>query len=59
VVAIHAGLECGVLSDKIPGLDCIAIGPEAKDVHTVHEAVRISSIEEIYEIVKNLLKKCR
>lgn len=59
VVAIHAGLECGVLSDKIPGLDCIAIGPEAKDVHTVHEAVRISSVGEIYEILQNLLKKCR
>ncbi len=59
VVAIHAGLECGVLSAKIPGLDCIAIGPEAKDVHTVHEAVRISSVNDIYEILQNLLKKCR
>ncbi len=59
VVAIHAGLECGVFSAKIPGLDCIAIGPEAKDVHTVHEAVRISSVKEIYEILQNLLEKCR
>ncbi len=59
VVAIHAGLECGVLSSKIPGLDCIAIGPDAMDVHTVHERIKISSVGKIYEIVQNLLKKCR
>lgn len=59
VVAIHAGLECGVLSAKIPGLDCIAIGPETLDVHTVNERVSISSVGEIYEILQNLLKKCK
>ena len=58
VAAIHAGLECGVLSAKIPGLDCIAIGPETLDVHTVNERVSIPSVGEIYEIVQNLLKKC-
>lgn len=58
VVAIHAGLECGVLSAKIPGLDCIAIGPETLDVHTVNERVSISSVGEIYEILQTLLKKC-
>ena len=59
VVAIHAGLECGILSSKINGLDCIAIGPLLNDVHTINEKLDVKSAEEIYELVINLLKKCK
>ncbi len=59
VEAIHAGLECGVFSAKISGLDCIAIGPQLSDVHTVNERLSISSTADIYEILVNLLKNCR
>ena len=34
IVAIHAGLECGILSDKLPGLECVSIGPQMHDIHT-------------------------
>lgn len=57
VIAIHAGLECGVFSDKIPGLDCISFGPETMDVHTTGEKVSINSMKEIFELVLSLLEK--
>lgn len=59
VAAIHAGLECGIFSSKIPGLDCIAIGPQLYDVHTVNERCSISATKQIYELLCELLKKCR
>lgn len=57
VEAIHAGLECAVFADKLPGLDCIAIGPTLFDVHTTSERMYIPSVEKIYNLVTDLLKK--
>ncbi|MEG0189967.1 MAG: aminoacyl-histidine dipeptidase, partial [Lachnospiraceae bacterium] len=37
IEAIHAGLECGILSNKLPGLDCVSIGPDMFGVHTYEE----------------------
>ena len=58
VVAIHAGLECGILSDKLPGLDCVSIGPNMYDIHTSRERLDISSTQRTWafllEILKNL-----
>ena len=59
VVAIHAGLECGIFSSMIDGLDCIAIGPQLHDVHTVKERLSISSTQEIFELLLKLLENCR
>lgn len=59
VEAIHAGLECGVFADKIEGFDCIAIGAEMYDIHTVNERVSISSTEQLYNMVIEILKKCK
>ena len=59
IAAIHAGLECATLSAKIEGLDCISIGPDLKDVHTVNEKLSISSTETVYKFVKNLLKNMK
>ncbi len=59
VEAIHAGLECGVFSSGIKGLDCISIGPKMYDIHTTGERLSISSTEEIYEVILNVLKNCK
>ena len=55
VVTIHAGLECGILSEKIPGLDCISIGPNMQDIHTVKERISISSIGRTWDFIKAIL----
>ncbi len=57
VVAIHAGLECGLLGEKLPGLDCVSIGPEMHDIHTSREKLGIASVERTWEFVKAILKE--
>ena len=57
VVAIHAGLECGILSDKLPGLDCVSIGPEMHDIHTSRERLGIESTKRTWEFVLEVLKR--
>lgn len=57
VEAIHAGLECGLLADKLPGLDCVSIGPDMQDIHTPREKLSISSTARIWEYILEILKK--
>ena len=56
VITIHAGLECGLFSDKIPELDCISMGPDAYDIHTPDERLSISSTVRVFEFILDLLK---
>ncbi len=56
VVAIHAGLECGLLGEKLPGLDAVSIGPEMHDIHTSRERLGIASVGRTWEFVKEVLK---
>ena len=56
VVAIHAGLECGLLSEKLPGLDCVSIGPEMHDIHTSRERLGIASVERLWKYICEVLK---
>ena len=56
VVAIHAGLECGILSDKLPGLDCVSIGPQMHDIHTSRERLSIASTERTWHFLIEVLK---
>ena len=56
VVAIHAGLECGLLSEKLPGLDCVSIGPEMHDIHTSRERLGIASVERMWKYLQEVLK---
>ncbi len=53
--AIHAGVECGILSGKIEGLDCISMGPDMLDIHTPSERLSISSTRRMYEYVVQVL----
>ena len=56
VIAIHAGLECGILGEKIPGLDCVSIGPNAIDIHTNREKLDIASAKRTWEFLLEVLK---
>ena len=56
VVAIHAGLECGMLSEKLPGLDCVSIGPNMHDIHTSREKLEIESTRRTWEFLLQVLK---
>ncbi len=56
VVAIHAGLECGLLSRKLPGLDCISIGPEMHHIHTTREKLNVASVHRTWNYLMEVLK---
>ena len=56
VLAIHAGLECGLLGQKIPGLDCVSIGPEMHDIHTSREKLEIASTKRTWDFLLEVLK---
>ena len=56
VLAIHAGLECGLLGDKLPGLDCVSIGPQMHDIHTSREKLDIASTQRTWEFLLEVLK---
>ena len=56
VVAIHAGLECGILSDKLPGLDCVSTGPQMHDIHTSREKLEIESTKRTWAFLLEVLK---
>lgn len=55
IEVIHAGLECGILSSKIEGLDCISFGPNLLDIHTSNERMEISSVQRVWEYLKAIL----
>lgn len=57
IQAIHAGLECGILSGKLNGLDCVSIGPNLSDIHTPKERLSISSVQRIYHFLLEVLKE--
>lgn len=56
---IHAGLECGVLQERIGKLDMISFGPDMTDVHTPKEKLSISSVERTYNLLKHVLENMR
>ena len=56
VLAIHAGLECGLFAGKIPGLDCVSIGPDMQDIHTSREKLNIASTKRTWEYLLAVLK---
>lgn len=59
IEAIHAGLECGFFSGKIPGLDCISIGPDLRDVHTPNETMSISSVQRTWDLLVEVLGRMK
>ena len=57
VLTIHAGLECGLLLEKIPDLDAISMGPQMHDIHTTKERMDIASVERTWRLLKAILGK--
>ena len=56
IKAIHAGLECGLLLDKVPGMDAVSMGPQIEGAHSPDECVQISSVAKFYKHVAALLE---
>lgn len=57
VLTIHAGLECGLLGEKLPGLDCVSIGPQMHDIHTSREKLEIASTRRVWDFLCAVLKE--
>ncbi len=57
--AIHAGLECGILSEKIEGLDCVSFGPQNFDIHTPQERLNIASTKRVWDFLVEYLKQAK
>ena len=56
VTAIHAGLECGIIGEKVPNCDMVAFGPTIIDAHTPQERVQISTVEPFWKLVLNVVQ---
>ncbi len=56
LIAMHAGLECGVIGEKYPGMQLISFGPTIVDPHSPHERVKISSVENFWKYLKSVLE---
>lgn len=56
IQVIHAGLECGYLSEQLPGLDCVSIGPDMKNIHTTEETLSLASVKRVWEFLLEVLK---
>ena len=59
IEAIHAGLECGMFADKLPGLDCVSIGPDLKEIHTCREKLSIASTQRVYQMLVEALSRMK
>lgn len=59
IEAIHAGLECGLFSGKLPGLDCVSVGPDLTDIHTYRERLHIASTQRLWAMVVEALRRMK
>ncbi len=59
IKAIHAGLECGIIGEKYPGMDMVSFGPTLQWVHTPDERIYIDSVERFWTFLLALLKSVR
>jgi len=57
VEAIHAGLECGLIYEKLQGIDIVSIGPDITKVHTIEESVSIASTIRVYQFLEMIIKE--
>ena len=59
IEAIHAGLECGLISEKMPDLDIVAMGPDIFDIHTPDEHLSIASVQRTYRLIRTILSRMK
>jgi dipeptidase D len=56
VEAIHAGLECGIIGEKYPGMDMVSLGPTIRGAHSPDERVNIPSVGRYWDYLLAVLK---
>ncbi|MBJ6727111.1 aminoacyl-histidine dipeptidase [Geomesophilobacter sediminis] len=59
VEAIHAGLECGIIGERVPGMDMISFGPTLEAVHSPDERIEIESVGKFWEFLKEILRTAK
>ena len=59
IEALHAGLECGILSGKMPRLDCISYGPDLTDIHTPRESLDAASVKRTWDFLLEVLRRLK
>ncbi|WP_195262706.1 aminoacyl-histidine dipeptidase [Clostridium sp. 1001275B_160808_H3] len=59
IVAIHAGVECGLFNEKLGKLDMISFGPDLYDVHTPQEHMSITSVKNVWDYLLEVLKELK
>lgn len=57
ITATHGGIECGLFSEKLPGLDAISMGPDLIDIHSVNERLDVASTARVYELLCEILRR--
>ncbi len=56
VMAVHAGLECGIIGEKYPGMDMVSMGPSIEGVHSPDEKIHIDSVPKYWDYLLAILK---
>jgi dipeptidase D len=56
LIAMHAGLECGVIGEKYPGMQMVSFGPTIVDPHSPNERVQISTVQSFWKYLKAVLE---
>jgi dipeptidase D len=59
VKAVHAGLECGIIGEKYPGMDMVSFGPTLEGVHSPDEKIYIDSVEKFWSYLLAILRNIR
>ncbi|MBD5096965.1 MAG: aminoacyl-histidine dipeptidase [Lachnospiraceae bacterium] len=59
LIAVHAGLECGIFAGKLEGLDCVSFGPNIENIHTTEEKLYIDSVYRTWEYIIMVLKNIK
>jgi dipeptidase D len=59
VKAIHAGLECGIIGERIPGMDMVSLGPTLEAVHSPDEKIIIDTVERFWDFLLEILKRVK
>lgn len=59
IEALHAGVECGIFAEKLPGLDCVSIGPDLTEIHTCRERLHIASVQRLWKLVLETLRRMK
>jgi dipeptidase D len=59
VKAIHAGLECGIIGERYPGMDMLSFGPTLEGVHSPDEKIYIDTVDKYWQFLLGILKNAR